>query len=105
MGDLNKATPNAVGDIPLPWSRLPCDIHLGGSTAQFLTWGREQLSQDAYVRSIKKALIFKAKSNPTLLARRLACLLGLTYDKLHGDDYILNSIFAAFYQIEQRNYE
>ncbi len=90
--------------IPLPWARLPCDIHLGGSTAQFLTYGKRQLTQNQFIDSIKKALIHKAKSKPFVLARRFGCLIGLIYDKLEGDEYILNSVITAFYQLEQGNY-
>lgn len=85
---------------PITYPRLPCDIHLGGSTAQFLTWGKENLSKENFVESIKKALMYKAKTKPLLMSRRLACLIGLTYDKLKADPYLLDCIITAFYKVE-----
>lgn len=85
---------------PVTYPRLPCDIHLGGSTAQFLNWGKENLSKEEFIESIKSALISKARTKPLVMSRRLACLIGLTYDKLSADTYILDCVIAAFYKVE-----
>ncbi len=85
----------------ITWSMLHCDIHLGNSTAQFLTYHKNNSTETVFVEALKKALAYKAKTKPTKMARRLGCLIGLTYDKLNGDSYILNCIITAFTQLEQ----
>jgi len=78
-------------------NKLQCDIKLGGSTTQFLTYGKRQSSEKEFIRSINKALYYRAKTRPKKLATRLACLIGITYDQLDGDQYILDCIISAFY--------
>jgi len=80
---------------------LTSDINLGGSTLQFLTWGKRNLSKIEFIRSIELNLKFKAKTKPTRIARRLASLVGVTYDLLKGDDYTLDCIIEAFNRVEK----
>lgn len=91
-----------MNNLPLiHWSPLPCDIHLGSSTAQFLTYHERNSTETEFINALKKALSYKAKTKPTKMARRLGCLIGLTYDKLDGNNYILSCIITAFTQLEQ----
>lgn len=74
---------------------LTCDIQLGGSTTQFLEWQKRNVTKQEFIACIKNAITYRAKTLPYKQARRAACLIGVTYDQLGGDTYILDCICAA----------
>ncbi len=76
--------------------KLHCDIKLGGCTKQFLTYGKRVDNKEDFILAINKALYYRAKTKPEKLARRFGCLIGITYNQLDGDEYILDCIIAAF---------
>lgn len=75
---------------------LTCDIKLGGSTYQYLDWGKRNLSRTEFITSLVKALGYKSKTVPKKLARRFGCLIGIIYSEFNGDDYLLDCVIEAF---------
>ena len=83
--------------------RLHCDINLGGCTEQFLTYNKRTATKEQFIKNLEGAISYRAKTKPFKMARRLACLIGLTYDKLEGDHYILDCIITAFNNLENNS--
>ncbi len=83
--------------------KLHCDIVLGGSTKQYLTYHKRTSTKDQFVAGLEKALSYRAKTKPCKMARRLGSLIGLTYDQLEGDPYILDCIITAFNNLENNS--
>lgn len=81
---------------------LPCDIRGNKkSTSEFLAVNAKELSRQEFVRQLKEAICDKAKTRPLKMARRLGSLIGVTYDQLGGDTYILDCIIEAFQAAEK----
>ena len=76
-------------------NRLTCDIRLGGSTSQFLTYNKRVNSREQFVENVISAIIYRAKTKPYKQARRSVCLIGLIYDQLDGDEYLLDVVIEA----------
>ena len=82
--------------------RLICDIQLGGSTKQFLTWNKSNLSRSEFVETLKGALCYRAKTKPTKIARRMTALTGVILTDLQGEqDYYLDVLIEAFTELEK----
>ena len=75
--------------------RLTCDIKLGGCTSQFLEWHKRNTSKPEFINALISAITYKAKTLPHKQARRAACLIGLVYDQLDADEYLLDCIISA----------
>ena len=81
---------------------LLCDIQLGGSTKQYLEWNKKNRTESEFIGAIEKSLLHKAKTKPALMATRSAALIGVTYDLLDGDSYILDCICSAIRNIGKK---
>ena len=84
-------------------NRLTCNIQLGGSTKQYLTWCKRNLSYDRFEESLIKQLEYRAKTRPTKIARRLACLIGLIYEEFEVSEqaFYLDIVISAFSKVEK----
>lgn len=80
--------------------KLICDITLGGSTKQYLTWSKANLSEEKFINNLAKALLFKARTKPITMAKRSAALIGIVYDQLEGESFYLDIVISAIYEAE-----
>lgn len=83
--------------------RLQCDIQLGGSTAQYLSYNLRNSSKEQFIKGLEKSLSYRAKTKPFKMATRLAALIGLVYDEFNGDEYLLDVIITAFNNIKNKS--
>lgn len=81
--------------------KLICDIQLGGSTKQYLTWSKANLTREKFVNTLALALVSRAKTKPVRMAKRSAGLIGVVYDQLEGDEFYLDVIIEAIQKTEK----
>ncbi len=86
-------------------SRLPCEIQLGGSTKQYLEWDKRNLTKEQCVEHIKGSLQNKCRTNPARMAVKAASLIGVVYDLLDGDEWLLDCICAALSELRKEEKE
>lgn len=80
---------------------LLCDIQQGGSTTQYLDWGKRNLSRDNYISRFKDSIQSRAKTKPAKQALRTACLMANIYDRFDGDQYMLECLSQAIRELQE----
>lgn len=81
---------------------IVCDIKLGGSTEQFLTWNKRNSSRLDFVNNLSTAISYRAKTKPTKIARRMTALTGVILTNLKDDqDYYLDVLIESFEKVER----
>ena len=81
---------------------LSCDITLGSSTKQFLEYHERNSSKETFIEVLKQALRYRAKTKPYLMARRLACLVGISIEVMKNP-FITDVIIIAFNEAEKES--
>ena len=75
--------------------RLTCDIQLGGSTSQYISWSKRNLTREEFVANLIKRLTYRAKTVPSKFGLRCAAMVGIIYDQFDGDEYLLDIVIEA----------
>ena len=78
---------------------LICDIQLGGSTSQFLTYHKRNSTKEEFILCLLKAIKYRAKTRPAKQARRAASLIGLCMDKFPNDEEMLDIIVESIQRL------